>query len=266
MDTIKEYWRTWLWRDAVTKLITINFMVWLINAIGELFFGFDLAGILALPYHLSLSPIKALSVFTYMFLQTDFLHMFVNMMWLLLFGQLFMQTQSGVRLVAIYIYGGLAGALSFMVYHVHPYMLGASCSVLATVGASALLLPKWRVNLMLFGRVEVIWLAAAAVVLFILMSGGSSDQISAHTAGLAVGLLYPVLKKRGIDITYPVVAIVQKISSNRIYKARLTTPSKKRSEEEEFDNLLAKVSRSGYSSLSSAERQRLFNLSQKIKK
>lgn len=266
MDTIKEYWHTWLWRDAVTKLITVNFLVWLVNAIAELLFGYDLAHVLALPFHLSLSPIGVLSIVTYMFLQTDFLHMLVNMMWLLLFGQLFMQTQSGTRLVAIYIYGGLAGALSFMVYHVHPYMLGASCSVLAIVGASACLLPKWRVNLMLFGRVEVIWLAVAAVVLFILMSGGSSDQISAHTAGLALGILYPLLKKHGIDITYPFVALSNYISTHRVYNATLGSASKKKSEEEEFDNLLAKVSRSGYSSLSSAERQRLFNLSQKIKK
>lgn len=266
MDTIKEYWHTWLWRDSVTKLITVNFLVWLLNAIAELFFGFDLARILALPSQLSLSPIGVLSTLTYMFLQTDFLHMFVNMMWLLLFGQIFMQTQSGARLIAIYIYGGLAGALSFIVYHVHPYMLGASCSVLAIVGASASLLPKWRVNLMIFGRVEVIWLAVAAVVLFIIMSGGSSDQISAHTAGLAVGILYPILKKRDIDITHPFVALAKSISSHRIYKATPTPASKKRSEEEEFDGLLAKVSRSGYSSLTASERQRLFNLSQKIKK
>ncbi len=265
MDTIKDYWRTWLWRDAVTKLITVNFLVWLASALCELFFNYELIRVLALPYKLSLSPINALSMLTYMFLQTDFLHMFVNMMWLLLFGHLFMQTQSGTRLVAIYIYGGLAGAVSFLVYHVHPFMLGASCSVLAVVGASASMLPKWRVNLWLFGEVELIWVAVAAVVLFIVMGGGA-DQASAHTAGLAVGIIYTLLKKRGIDITSPVLALVDAVSSHRRYKATFDRPSKTRSEEEEFDALLAKVSRSGYASLSGAERQRLFILSQKIKK
>lgn len=266
MDTIRDYWRTWLWRDAVTRLITVNFLVWLASAVAELFFGFDLGRILALPYMLSLSPISGLSVLTYMFLQTDFLHMFVNMMWLLLFGRLFMQTQSGGRLIVIYIYGGLAGALSFLLYHVHPYMLGASCSVLAVVGASASILPKWRVNLMLFGRVEVIWLAVTAVVLFIIMSGGS-DQMWAHTAGLAVGIIYALLRKQGIDITSPLLALGGFFQSHRTFKATTKgSAGRYRSEEEEFDQLLAKVSRSGYASLSAAERQRLFNLSQKIRK
>lgn len=265
MDTIKEYWRTWLWRDAVTRLITINFIVWLVSAVCEVFFNFNLAGILALPFSPHISPIRYLSVFTYMFLQTDFLHMFVNMMWLLLFGRLFMQAESGTRLVIIYVYGGLAGAISFLVYHVHPYMLGASCSVLAVVGASAMMLPKWRVDLMLLGRVEVIWIAVAAVVLFIIMGGGP-DQASAHTAGLAVGIIYTLLRRYGIDITSPIL----RVAAACRHKAWLAPPQprwkKHRSEAEEFDDLLGKVSRSGYQSLTAAERQRLFNLSQKIKK
>lgn len=265
MDTIKEYWHTWLWRDAVTKLITINFIVWLVAAVGEVFFNFDLSWILALPYRPHLSPISYLSIITYMFLQTDFLHMFVNMMWLLLFGRLFMQTQSGTRLAIIYVYGGLAGAISFMVYHVHPYMLGASCSVLAVVGASASMLPKWRVNLMLIGRVEVIWVAVAAVVLFIIMGGGP-DQVSAHTAGLAVGIIYTLLRKYGIDITSPILRVVNNIDHTIRLKPTFPHIKKRRTEAEEFDDLLAKISRSGYPSLTSAERQRLFNLSQKIKK
>lgn len=265
MDTFKEYWRTWLWHDAVSKLITINFLVWLTSAICEMFFGFHIASILALPYSPNLSPISYFSLLTYMFLQTDFLHMLVNMMWLLLFGRLFMQAQSGTRLVIIYIYGGLAGAISFLVYHVHPYMLGASCSVLAVVGASAAMLPKWRVNLMLFGPVEVIWIAVAAVVLFIIMGGGP-DQASAHTAGLTVGILYTLLRKKGIDITSPITSIITSWQSRRVFNAKPSQKSKYNNESDEFDALLEKVSRSGYKSLTSAERQRLFNLSQKIKK
>lgn len=265
MDTIKEYWRTWLWRDALTRLITINFLVWLACAGSQLFFNFDLSGVFELPARVSLSPISVLSMLTYMFVQTDFLHMFVNMMWLLLFGRLFTMTQSGERLAVLYVYGGLAGAVSFLMYHVHPYTIGSSCSVLAVVGASALMLPKWRVNLMLFGRVEVIWLAVAAVVLFIIMGGGS-DQISAHTAGLAVGIIYALLMKHGIDITSPVINIFRAIPIHRTYRATMKKSTRYKSEEEEFDSLLGKVSCSGYASLTAAERQRLFNLSQKIKK
>lgn len=265
MDTIKDYWRTWLWRDAVTKLITINFIVWLSAAVCDVFFNFDIAQIFALPSYPQFSPIGYLSVLTYMFLQTDFLHMFFNMMWLLLFGQLFMQAQSGLRLVIIYIYGGIAGAISFLLFHLHPYMLGASCSVLAIVGASSMMLPKWRVNLILLGSIEVIWIALAAVVIFIIMSSGP-DQASAHTAGLAVGILFTILRKKGIDITSPVKKIIDAVKGARTLKASPTHKSKYRTEAEEFDALLEKISHSGYQSLTSSERQRLFNLSQKIKK
>ncbi len=265
MEDIKTYWRQWLWRDALTRLITINFLVWLVCAFASLF-NVRLNSYLMLFGDPEALLYRIWTPLTYMFAHNDFLHMFVNMLWLLLFGQIIMHMQGGRTLVALYIYGGLAGALAFMFYHHSMILIGSSAAVFAIIGAVATLYQQLRVNLLLFGEVKIIWVAVAAVVLFILT--GTPDQMVTHCAGLATGIIYALLKQKGTDITGIFTKNNSKIFSPRVKRpfgpsAGFRTYA---SDEQELDDLLAKVSRSGYSSLSPAQRQRLFELSQKFKR
>lgn len=265
MEDIKNYWRQWLWRDALTRLITINFLVWLVCAFASLF-HVHLTSYLMLLGSPEALLYRIWTPLTYMFAHNDFLHMFVNMLWLLLFGQIFMHMQGGKSLVTLYIYGGLAGAIAFMLYHSSMILLGSSAAVFAIIGAVATLYHQLRVNLLLFGEVKIIWVAVAAVVLFIIT--GTTDQMVTHCAGLAIGVIYALLKQNGTDITGIFTKNRKKVFSPRVKRpfgpsAGFRTYA---SDEQELDDLLAKVSRSGYSSLSPAQRQRLFELSQKIKR
>lgn len=263
MDAFKEYWRQWLWRDAVTRLITVNFLTWLACAAASMF-GLNIARYFVLPASWDMLAMQPWSVLSYTFVHYDFLHMFVNMMWLLLFGQLFMQAQGGTRLIILYLLGGIAGAAAFMLYHVHPSLLGASGAVFAIIGASMILYPKWEVNLLIFGPVKVMWISVTAIVLFMVIGGGR-DIMVVHVAGLAVGILYAFLKKRGTDITRPISKVAQTVKSKRRhYVTPHVSYGGSRREEAELDALLEKVGRRGYESLSPSERQRLFDLSRKI--
>lgn len=104
------------------------------------------------------------SIFTYMFMHADFLHILFNMLWLYWFGQLFLYFFSAKHLRGLYILGGIFGAaiymLSFNLFPFfsdsieHSYMLGASASVLAIVVATAYREPEYQVRLLLFGSIR----------------------------------------------------------------------------------------------------------------
>lgn len=268
INAAKAYFNQWLWRDTITRLITVNFIMWVIVAVGAWVSPspYRWIGYFSVPPADELLPWRIYTVFTYMFVHHDFLHLFANMLWLMLFGRLFEMTQSGGRLFAVYFYGGLAGAAAFLLCNIfgvatHSGLLGASCSVLAIIGAVMILTPSWRVNLMLFGQVKIIWVALAAVVFFIVLAP-AYDECAAHAAGLGAGVLYVLLRRRGIDMAAPILKII----SHKILGQRARAPQQHGDDKAVLDMLLAKVSRSGYASLSPRERQQLFDISQRIKK
>lgn len=265
MDDIKTYWHQWLWRDALTKLITINFMVWLLCAVLSLF-HLNITSYLVLLGSPEALLYRIWTPLTYMFAHNDFLHMFVNMLWLLLFGQIFMHMQGDRSLVLLYLYGGIAGAIAFMAFHTSMRLVGSSAAVFAIIGAVAMMYHRLRVNLLLFGEVKVVWIAVAAIILFTVT--GSIDQIVTHCAGLLIGVAYALLKQKGIDITNIGKTINKNPFSSKVRPPFRATGGYRTygTDEQELDSLLSKVSRSGYSSLSPSERQRLFELSQKLKR
>ena len=127
--------------------------------------------------------------FTYMFTHYEVMHLIFNMLWLYWFGTLLLTVFSGTRLMAVYLTGGLAGAATYLLFGLTasltaPHsMVGASAAVLAVVAATAVALPRLRINLMLIGPVEIRWIALAIVALDAAAIGGTS--IGAHIAHLA---------------------------------------------------------------------------------
>lgn len=260
MEDFKNYWNTWLWRDATRRIITINFIVWLAAAVLSLTGGANrFVDFLALPASASALPYRFWTPFTYMWVQLNFLHLLCNMLWFLLFGEMLEHAIGGRRLAWIYVIGGLAGAAAFIVANIvspgiHPVMIGASCSVGAVIGAAMVMMPNWRLNLMIIGEAKVIWIAVAAIVFFAVTETSVYVGI-AHAAGLGAGAALALLYRRSAFA----------IKMPRIHR-RPATPQGSASDEQRLDQLLDLVNRSGYASLSAAQRQELFELSQRLKK
>ncbi|WP_303044499.1 rhomboid family intramembrane serine protease, partial [Paramuribaculum intestinale] len=75
--------------------------------------------------------------------------------------------------------------------------VGASAAVLAVVAATAVALPRLRINLMLIGPVEIRWIALAIVALDAATIGGTSIGAHiAHLAGAAAGVLFMIKIRR----------------------------------------------------------------------
>jgi len=206
-----------------------------------------------------------------MFVHVDFIHLVINMMWLMMFGRMMYHTEGAERTLALYLYGGIAGGLAFLAYNAvagpaHSMLLGASCAIIGLIGAITVSMPRSKVGLMFFGPVKIVWIGVLAVLFFVIMAPSAAESV-AHGGGLAVGIIYALLRKRGTDITQPMRMVLAFFHSPSATFSRRkpTTTNLRGSDADVLDRLLNKVSQSGYRSLSAVERQTLFDLTQRMK-
>lgn len=303
-NNISFKWKTGTW---LLKLLFINIAVFLLLRIGALVCFF--AGMSELtflnwvecPSSFAMLATRPWTIITYMFAQFDVLHILFNMLWLYGFGRMFLEFNSQKQLLALYIYGGIAGALLFMVgYSVLPvfsgisgWLIGSSGAVIAIVIATATLNPNHKVGLLFIGQVSLKWIAIVSLAIFVLsLSGENSGGHMAHLGGAAIGALYGLMMRRGIDITKPFNKMLDGCVnlSNAIREFKLPKPSKAAKpkaskwqsaqqtstksntkstatpeDQAELDKILDKIKKSGYTALSADEKKRLFDVSSRIK-
>lgn len=230
------------------------------------------------------------SVVTYMFLHAGILHLLFNVLWLYWFGQLFLSFFSARHFRGLYILGGLCGGLLYLLaYNVFPYfkayiygsyLLGASASVLAIVVATAVRQPEFRVNFMLIGAVRLKYVALIMVVtdLLFVTSGNGGGHI-AHLGGALAGWWFAWSLQKGRDVTRWINRIFDWLSGGFKFKSSPKKPkmkvelggrkadydynARKKQQSEEIDRILDKLKKSGYASLSTEEKKRLFDASKR---
>ncbi|HEY9115227.1 MAG TPA: rhomboid family intramembrane serine protease [Bacteroidales bacterium] len=288
---------------VLSRLILINTVIYLLVKIIGLFAylfmvnhgdGVILSLIgkyMALPSDLSLLASKPWTVFTYMFLQEEFFHILFNIIMLYFGGLIFLEYLSPSKLLWTYILGGLSGAFFFVLaFNIFPVFeqirgdavaLGASASVLAIIIAIATYVPDYTIQLILFGRIKLKYLALIFILIDVLSipSGNPGGHI-AHLGGAFWGFVYATSLRKGnnfLDFSRFFTSIKLPFFGNKrkATKFETTRPesgrplsddvyNEKRAElQEEIDLILEKISRSGYSSLSKEEKDLLFKSSNK---
>ncbi|MCB9245518.1 MAG: rhomboid family intramembrane serine protease [Flavobacteriales bacterium] len=229
------------------------------------------------------------TLITYMFLHAGFWHLLFNMLFLYFIGRILEDFQSTQRFYTIYFGGGLAGALFYLLaYNLFPvftsipepvYMLGASGAVTAIVIATATLVPQYEVYLYGIFRVKLVWLAIVIVLMDIaLFPSGNEGGRLAHLGGAAFGFLYIRYLKGGLFDSRLAMSKLrnlfrpkyQVIDEKELLKRRPNKPGRAASErvgrskpeQDEIDSILDKINQSGYSSLTSEEKEILFKASE----
>lgn len=285
-------------RNMLSRLILINAAVFLLVNISYLFYylfkinpgnsicGSEVSGItyfLAVPSNTSALLMRPWTVITYMFLHEGFLHIFFNMIMLYFGGSLFMQYLGGKKLLSTYIFGGLSGAVFYILaFNFFPVFselkycsiaIGASASVLAVLVAIAMYIPDFTINLFMVFRVKMKYIALALIVidLFSIQKENPGGHI-AHLGGAFWGFIFIMSLKKNKDI----YAIFNPI---RIFFKNLFKPKPKlrvdyknarpvsddeynriRAEKQQkIDEILDKISKRGYDSLSKEEKEFLFS-------
>lgn len=224
---------------------------------------------LSVPSGLTELPSKFWTPITYMFVQRDFFHILFNLLWMYWMGMIFMDFLNKRQFFFTYFFGGLLGALSYLIaYNTIPvftgistFLLGSSASVMAIVIATATLLPDYTIRLLLFGTVKLKYLAIAYFVLDIIgMSGGNPGGSIAHIGGAIAGFIFIKQLQSGRDLSNFLKRKTKlKVVKNNPHQAYRTTEP----DQATIDLILDKISKSGYDSLSKAEKEQLFKASKK---
>lgn len=290
-DDIKKSFRT---GNTLIKLIYINIAVFVVLAIISII-GFlvknqelpaRVLSLLAVPASLKALLFKPWTLITYMFTHKEVLHILFNMLWLYWFGIIFLEYLDQKKLVAVYLLGGLSGAIVYIIsFNVFPAFqevvsqseaIGASASVMAIVIAIAAYVPDYSVNLFLFGRIKIKYLALAififtSVMDFSVNSGGKL----AHIGGALFGYFFTLNLRRGRDMGRGINRIIDFFATlfrpRKKMKVTYKKPpvddleyNKTRIEhQEQINSILDKISKGGYDSLTREEKDILFRESQK---
>ncbi len=287
MSIIDEIKKSFKSGSALIKLIYINIAVFLaVKLIGtfitllQLNTGFSLVTWFAVPADLNNLIYKPWTIFTYMFLHQDLLHILFNMLWLYWFGMIFLSYFDNKKLLSVYIVGGLAGAalyiLSFNIFplfdQVLPmsYALGASASVIAIVVAISVYAPNHTINLLFFGPVKLKYIAIISIVLDVLsIASSNAGGHIAHLGGALFGYLYISQLRKGKNITKGFDRFMDKIFSlfkpQDKFKVTYKRPvsdyeynKDKATKQKGVDEILDKIAKSGYDSLTKKEKEILF--------
>lgn len=226
------------------------------------------------------------TVFTYMFVHINFWHILGTCVWLWWFGSMLQDLSGYQRLLPVYVYGGLCGALFFYVaWLLFPGLhgpgngsldIGASASVMAVVVAVTVLAPNYRVFPMLGGGIPLYLVTIIYVVLSLLAHGG--DLATGYTAAIAggalMGAVYAVELKKGHDwggglnrLLYWATHLLEPADTPGALPAKKKkrlfqhgpAPYKKIGPvpPNKVDEILDKINRTGYASLNAEEKELL---------
>lgn len=232
------------------------------------------------------------TILTYMFMHdlSGILHILFNMLVMYWFGKLFVEYLGSDKLIAVYLLGGIAGGVVYLLaYNVIPYfvaeaqahrigMVGASASVNAIVIATATLLPNYTFFLLLIGPVRIKYIAGAFVFLsFLGTVGNNAGGNLAHLGGALMGFIYMKQLQAGINWGGWITVTIDwfrdlfkekpkvKVSYRKEKASTVKTAASEKGAytQEEIDRILDKISEGGYESLTKDEKEKLFNASKK---
>ncbi len=227
---------------------------------------------------------KPWTILTHLFAHDNVWKVFANMLWLWCFGYIMQDMAGNRKIVPIFIYGGLAGAIAFMLaYNFVPSLqdqlpfataVGASAGVMAVAIATTLLAPGYKIFPMIGGGIPL-WALTALYVISDLATVSISDtgNLIAHIAGALMGFLFVVLLRRGYDwsewmsnffdwvtnLFNPDRPKKGKAIKDELFYKATSAPFTKTANvtQQRVDDILDKINQKGYNSLTIEEKDLL---------
>lgn len=289
------------------KLIAINVTAWLmlqiLRLICWLLTGDDFVWEqwLALPANMSHYIQVPWTIGTYFFTHANFgnniFHIIFNMMWLWWFGQFFLRYHTRQQMLGVYLLGGIAAGLVFLLsynllpglsLHRHDIVVGASGAIFALVAAVAVRQPEEPLYLNFFVKVlpvKMKWFALFALLINLmnLSNGENIGGIICHIGGALFGCIFGLCERRGVDITSAFIRLCDSIGklfspkpkmkatrggASHIHNDRKVDHDynqQKQEQQKRIDAILDKISKNGYNGLTAEEKALLFTASQRRK-
>lgn len=207
------------------------------------------------------------SLFSYMFASFGFWELFSSMCWLWAFGYILQGLTGNRRLIPVYVYGGLAGSVAFLllvnlvpalrtnINSVYP-LTGAGPAVMAVALATTILAPDYRIFPML--KFPLWALTLVFVIVRIGTVGpGNYGQAVALVAGGMIGALFAWQLQKGSDWGQWMSDVVNWVND-------LFNPNKKRVFLSPKDELFYKANQKPFEKIPHVTQQRIDDLLDKI--
>jgi len=223
---------------------------------------------------------KPWSLITYAFFHSDIFHIFFNLIVLNFSSQLFLTYFSQKQLLGLYItsavFSGLVFVSSFYLMNINSPIVGASGAIMAILVATTVYNPLMNIRLLIIGSIKLwhITLVILVIDLLQIRMENTGGHI-AHLAGAFFGYIFVVLLRNGTDVSIIVsnainyfVNLSSKSTStpfkkvHKNYKRPVEKPISKiitkDKTQQQIDEILDKISRSGYDCLTKEEKEFLF--------
>ncbi len=263
--------------NSVEKIIYVNVFLFLVTVI---FTEFSIQW-LALPTSFDSFLYKPWTLISYAFVHERLFHVLSNLLILYYIGNLFLDFFTKKQFLNFYFLGAIVGAIVFLTYN---YIAtksgaplgGASAAVTTIFVAIATKIPRYSLQLRFIGSVELWVLAAIWVALSILqLANPDNGGAIAHLSGALFGFIYVKQLEKGNDIGKWFESIVnfftnlakpkKKSPLKTVYKSKSSTSKNEvnKSRQRKIDDILDKISKSGYESLTQEEKDFLFRAGKK---
>jgi membrane associated rhomboid family serine protease len=269
LNEIKQQYKT---GDISQKLIFINVLVFIVSALCFSFVSnqFQYPNWLALSSNYKDVLWFPWTLITYGFLHSEPIHLIFNLIFLYYTSTLFYTFFSTKQFLTVYFSGSVFAGLVFVIYgyffNYTNLIVGASASVMAVFMAVATFAPNYSLRLPLIGYLKIWHIAVFYIFIDVaqLLTENTGGHI-AHLSGGLVGFVFALLMKKGIDIS---AIFAFKKKKNNTFKKVYKNKSVKKYQsvrvsdvnftQRQIDEILEKISKSGYESLTKEEKEFLF--------
>ena len=270
---------------GINALIFISFgliqIIYYLTQSSTSAFHYEILRWFIIPAKLSTLATLPWTAFTYMFVHVGVIYTVINMLWLWVFGTILQDLSGNSKIIPVYIYGGLAGAVVFIAasYAVpdlrneieYSFMLGGNAAIMAIAIATTTLDPDYRLFKMLNGGIPLWILTALYIVIDVAGSEGTANKL-AHLGGGLIGFLFIVSLRRGYDWSLWMNHVydwflnlfnpdkkpqkLEKIKEKVFYNTGGQKPFVKRPAitQQRIDEILDKINQNGFNHLSDEEK------------
>lgn len=268
------------------KLIALNVLVFIVFRLVAFLMDVPprfLEQWFELPRDLTAFLTQPWSIVTYSFLHGGLWHLFFNMLLLFYVGRIFMNIYGPRRFVNVYFLGVILGGAFFLLsYNLFPVfhqsqapLVGASAGVMAVLIYVCTYMPNQEVRVFFF-NLKLWYIGAFFVVLDLVMipAGDNAGGRIAHLGGALLGYLYARAALQGRDLgsgfaklldwfgelfkKKPRKAPMKTVYRKEAKKSAVKVDYDKETRQRKIDTILDKISKSGYESLTQAEKDFLF--------
>jgi membrane associated rhomboid family serine protease len=285
----------WGENNSLMMLIVINVLVFILMHFIKTFYGlshipektfmtnvFDWVNLSADPLRVISRPWTLITSF---FTQMNLLLLLSNLFWLWTFGYILQDLAGDRKVIPLFIYGGLTGAIVFLLtYNLIPQpdairstirFYGCVTPVIAIAAATTTISPQYRLFPMIGGGIPLWVMTLVFFVIDLASISQNPEFFIVHMASALTGYLFAKSLLKGNDWSHWMNVLFdrftnlmnpdrtkrkrQSVREEVFYNTRGQQPFRKRSNvtQQKVDEILDKINQKGYNRLSEEEKDLL---------